>query len=269
MNRTVQTGASVNLRRSPELQRKPHPPRCAVGGFELSLRVANKSFPAKMTFCPLSVSSQNKQMQHRRDRAQQKPRCHLVLGSIFSPSKLFAGTSALHRFACTASTPGRVLQRLLSYAMESGRGMLIILRAFFLFVWFVLLCVALLGRNQCCLTLRVLHVAMRCRAPFNPLMHVFVGFNMFACFLFSFVFSANTWFIIAWLKAQRGASSEKSQKFTQPCFNCISIATGSCFSSRCLFAVSSQSARSDLWPSDINKASFFPLHGRVHLHFNS
>lgn len=139
-----------------------------------------------MTFRPLSVPVQNKQVQHRRECAQQKPRWHSSSGSIFfPPSKLFAGTSALHRFTCTACTPGRALQRLPSYATESGGGMLIILCGFFvcLLVWFVLLCVALLGRSQCCLTLQVLHVVMCCRAPFNPLMHnVFVGFKMFACF---------------------------------------------------------------------------------------
>lgn len=233
-----------------------------------------------MTFRPLSVPVQNKQVQHRRDRALQKPWWRSASGSIFSPpSKLFAGTSALHRLTCTPRTLGRALQRLPSYATESGGGMLIILRGFFfvcLLVWFVLLCVALLGWNQCRLTLWVLHVAMRCRAPFNPPMHdVFVEFKMFACFLFGFFlrvfcfFSPNTWFIIAWLLAQRGASSEKWRKFAQPRLNCIS--TGSCFSYSCLSAVSSQSVRSDLWPGDINKSlffsSFFLLHNRVHLDF--
>lgn len=88
-----------------------------------------------MTFRPLSVPVQNKQVQHRRDRALQKPWWRSASGSIFSPpSKLFAGTSALHRLTCTPRTLGRALQRLPSYATESGGGMLIILRGFFLFV---------------------------------------------------------------------------------------------------------------------------------------
>lgn len=100
-------------------------------------------------------------------------------------------------------------------------------------------CVALLARNQCCLTHGVLHIAMCCRTPFYPLMHsVLVGLKIFVDFVFSKLGSS-----VAWLLAQCETGSEN---FSQPHLNRISILTGSYISYSCLSAVSSQSARSDL-----------------------
>lgn len=125
--------------------------------------------------------------------------------------------------------------------------MLIILRGFFvcLPVWLVLLCVALLGGSQCRLTLRVLHAAMRCRAPFNPLMHrVLVGFKMFACFVFVlFCFFCKD--LVHHSLASLACSKERKITESLSHLNSVSIVSGSSFGSSCLAAVSSQSAHFD------------------------
>lgn len=185
-----------------------------------------------------------------------------VVGLYFFPFK----TSALRRQAHTVCTPGRAQQRLSSYAMVSGRGMLIMLHVFFPSVCFfiVLLCVTVFGRNQRCLTLWVMRSVCVCVPPvqpLNPLMHnVLLGFIIVACFdFFACSFGLFCRLIIVWLEAQREASSEKRPKFASH-LNRISIASFSCYG--CLFAVSTQSASFDLWPSEMKKSCcFFSLHG--------